>query len=175
MNASGRGAVLVAIAAVLVFLILQGAADSPQFPVATGAAAEATPTPEAELEVEPDDTVPVTTETVEVDTSQARNNNEVSVLVANGTDVSGQASRLPSALRNQGFITREPRTADPQTASTIFYRPGFAAEATVVRSVLGGSTPIAPMPEPDPFLGEGIDLAPVDVLVLVGADDLSTS
>ena len=56
-----------------------------------------------------------------------------------------------------------------------FYRPGFAAEATVVRTVLGVATPIAPMPEPDLFIGDGIDLAPVNVLVLVGADDLAQS
>lgn len=173
MNSAARGAVLVVIAAVLGFLVLRGAADVTQTPIAAAGAVTA-PTPTS-VEVSPDDTVPVTTPTVVVDASQARPNNQVSVLVANGTDVSGQASRLTSALRNKGFLTREPRNADSQAASTIFYRPGFAAEATIVRSVLGGSTPIAPMPEPDPILGEGIDLAPVDVLVLVGADDLATS
>lgn len=165
---------LIAIAALLVFLVLRGAADSGQIPIETGAGAQATvtPTPDPLATVEG---VPVTTPTVEVDTSTARNNSEVSVLVANGTDVTGQASRLTSTLRNQGFMTREPRNADPQPTSTIYYRPGFAAEATVVRSVLGGTTPIAPFEVPDPFIGEGIDLAPVDVLVLVGADDLADS
>lgn len=173
MNSAARGAILVVIAAVLGFLVLRGSADITQTPI-TVASGGAVPTPTL-VEVSPEDTVPVTTPTVVVDASQARPNNQVSVLVANGTDVSGQASRLTSALRNKGFLTREPRNADDQAASTIFYRPGFAAEATIVRSVLGGSTPIAPMPEPDPILGEGIDLAPVDVLVLVGADDLATS
>lgn len=165
---------MVAIAALLVFLVLRGAADNTQIPVAAGPAPEPTATLAPEPEVSPDDTIDVGADgTVEVDTSTARNNNEVSVIVANGTDVSGQASRLTSSLRNQGFITREPRNADPQAASTIFYRPGFAAEAAVVRSVLGRSTPIAPMPEPDPVLGDNIDLSQVDVLVLVGADDLA--
>ncbi len=178
MNASAtRGAVLVAIAAVLVFLVLRGAADNSQFPLETGASAQPTATPEdgADGEAVDGEVDPDTTATVEVDTSTARNNSEVSVLVANGTEVTGQASRLTSALRNQGFMTREPRNADQQPASTIYYRPGFAAEAVVVGAVLGGSTPIAPMPEPDPFIGEGIDLVPVDVLVLVGADGLSQS
>jgi len=174
MNSSaGRGAVLVVIAVLLGFLILRGAADNTQVPLTTGAVAQPTATPA--VEVAPEDAVPVTTPTVVIDASQARNNSEVRVLVANGTDVSGQASRLTSSLRNQGFATREPRNADGQTASIIYYRSGFAAEATIVRSVLGGSTPIAPMPEPDPAIGEGIDLGPVDVLVLVGADELSTS
>lgn len=174
-SSAARGAVLVAVAALVVFLVLRGAADNTQFPLATGPVVEPTPTVEAELEITPEDSVAVGAETVEVDISNARDNSEVSVLVANGTTVTGQASRLTSQLRNQGFMTREPRTADIQTTSTIFYRPGFAAEAAVVRNVLGVETPIAPLAEPDPIIGEGIDLVPVDVLVLVGADDLSQS
>lgn len=171
-----RGAVILAIAAVLGFLILRGAADTAPSAVAQVVTqAEPTATPEPlDLELE-DEGVTVTESTTEVDVTTARPNNEVTVLVANGTEVRGQASRLTSTLRNQGFLTREPRNAETQTASTIFYRPGFAAEAAVIRSELGGSTPIAPMPEPDPVLGEGIDLAPVDVLVLIGDDELSTS
>ena len=113
--------------------------------------------------------------TTAVDLTTARPNSEVAVLVVNGTAVSGQASRLTSQLQNQGFVTREPKNTTSQPASVIYYRPGFAAEATVIRNVLGQDTPIAPMPEPDPFLGDDIDLAPVNVLVLVGADELSTS
>ena len=175
MSSSARGAILIIVAALLAFLVLRGAADNSQFPVATGPVAQPTASVEPELEVAPDDVVDVGPDTVEVDTSLARDNSEVAVLVANGTDVTGQASRLTSQLRNQGFMTREPRNADNQTASTIFYRPGYAAEATVVRTVLGVATPIAPMPEPDPFIGEGIDIVPVNVLVLVGADDLAQS
>ncbi len=170
-----RGAVLVAIAALLAFLILRGAADNTQFPVVNASAAQPTATP-AEPVVEPNDTVDVVDETAVVDTGTARNNNEVSVLVVNGTNVSQQASRLTSALRNQGFLTLDPRNADdPQAASVIFYRPGYAAEAAVVRSVLGGSTPIAPMPDSDPLLGANIDLSLVNVLVLIGDDDLADS
>ena len=137
MSSSARGALLVAVAALLAFLVLRGAADNSQFPLATGPVAEPTTAVEPEPEITPDDAVEVGPGTVEVD----------------------QASRLTSQLRNQGFMTREPINADDQAASTIFYRPGFAAEATVVRTVLGVATPIAPMPEPDPFIGDGIDLA----------------
>lgn len=167
-----RGAVLVALAALLGFLVLLGAADNEQIPLSAGAGAQPTATPDVAPTSE---AVPVSTPTTVVITGDARDNSQVSVLVANGTDVAGQASRLTSALRNQGFVTREPRNANAQPTSSIFYRPGYAAEATVVRNVLGGTTPIAPMPEPDPFLGEGIDLAPVNVLVLVGDDALATS
>lgn len=172
-SSATRAALLVAVAALLGFLILRGAADNAQFPVTTGGAAAATAIPD--VEVDPENSVAVSETPTVLVLPAARNNNEVSVLVANGTAVSGQASRLTSALRNQGFITKEPRNADDQPASTIFYRPSFAPEAQVVRNILGGSTPIAPMPDPDPILGEDIDLGDVNVLVLVGADDLSTS
>jgi len=175
MSSASRGAALVAIAALLCFLVLRGAADSTQVPVASEPALPPTPTALPDLEVDSQDTVDVGAPTIEVDVSTARPNNQVSVLVANGTEVSGQASRLTSALRNQGFLTREPRNSEGQAASTIFYRPTFAAEATVVRSVLGGATPIAPMPEPEPDVGDNIDLAEVDVFVLVGDDDLANS
>jgi hypothetical protein len=85
MNPAARGAILVVVAALLGFLILRGAADITQTPIAV-ASAGAAPTPTL-VEVSPDDTVPVTTPTVVIDASQARPNNQVSVLVANGTDV----------------------------------------------------------------------------------------
>ncbi len=171
MNASvARGAVLVVVAALLGFLILRGAADGSQIPVSSGPIA--VPTVVANTTSEP---VPIETPTLVVVTEDAREPNQVRVLVANGTDVPGQASRLTSALRNQGFLTQEPRNSNSQATSTIYYRPSYAAEATVVRDVLSTSTPIAPMPVPDPFIGEGIDLGNIDVLVLVGADELSTS
>lgn len=169
-----RGAVLVAFAALLGFLVLRGAADNAQFPVSTGAAAEVTAEPE--VEVTPDNGVAVVTPTTVIVTDPPRLNSEVSVLVANGTSVSGLARRLTSQLLNLGFLTREPKNADdPQVASKIYYRPGYAAEATVVRDSLGGVTPIEPMPEPDPFVGVGVDLGPVNVLVLVGDDELAAS
>lgn len=170
-----RGAVLVAVAALLGFLVLRGAADNTQVPVtATTSIFEPTATVVFDT-VEPE-VVPVTTPTVVVDVTTARDNNQVSVLVVNGTDVSGQAGRLSSSLRNQGFIAREPRNGTAQATSVIYYRPTFQAEAAVVRNILSTpNTPIAPMPLPDPFLGDGVDLAEVDVLILIGADDLSTS
>ena len=166
-----RGAVLVALAVLLGYLILGGVADLDFTPVTSGNNVQPTATRTAvEDETE---TVPVAQPT-EVNTDLARPNSEVAVLVANGTEISGQALRLTDRLRNQGFNTRQPQNANQQPASVIYYRPGFAPEATVVRIVLNVTTPIAPMPEPDPNIGDGIDLGPVDVLVLVGADELST-
>lgn len=105
----------------------------------------------------------------------ARPNGQVVVLVANGTTVPNQAGRLTDRLRNQGFSTRNPKTATPQTESVIYYRPGFAPEASAVATALGAETPIVAMPVPDPPIGDTIDLVPVNVLVLIGPDALSAS
>ena len=175
MNASPvRGAILVALAVVVGFLVLRGVADREQIPLSTGAPVTvATPTPEPTTDI---GTATLPTPEPVVDLSSARPNAQVSVLVANGTDVSGQAGRLTDVLRNQGFNTRQPKNADTRPTSVIYYRPGFDVEAEVVRDVLQSpNTPIAPMPVPDPVVGTDIDLGPVDVFVLVGGDALSTS
>ena len=174
MNASPiRGAILVALAAVLGFLILQGVTDREQVPIASAdPIVVATTTPESTADI---GTAVLPTPEPVMDTSSARPNAQVSVLVANGTDVSGQAGRLTDVLRNQGFNTRQPRNADTRPTSVIYYRPGFEVEAQVVRNMLQTTTPIAPMPVPDPVVGADIDLGPVDVFVLVGGDALSTS
>lgn len=170
-----RGAILVALAVLLGFLILRGTTDRTEIPITAGqapvveATVEPTPTPESGIVALP--TVPPA-----ADTSTARPNSQVTILVANGTDISGQAGRLTDRLRNQGFNSQPAKNADAQATSTIFYRPGFAVEAEVVRETLGSlTTPVSPMPVPDPSIGTDIDLGNVDVLILVGNDSLAQS
>lgn len=171
-----RGAILVALAVLLGFLILRGTNDRTEIPIVAGqapvvaeATVEPTPTPDNGIAALP--TAPPV-----ADTSTARPNSQVTVLVANGTEVSGQAGRLTDRLRNQGFITQPAKNADGQATSTIFYRPGFAVEAEVVRETLDSlTTPVSPMPVPDPPIGADIDLGNVDVLILVGNDALAQS
>lgn len=165
-----RGAVLVALAALLGFLILRGAADNQQVPV-SATTPQFVVTPTATPDVGP---AVLPTPTV-VDLSTALPRAQVRVLVANGSGVDGQAGRLTDTLRNQGFNTQQPKTGAARTTSVIYYRPGFDVEAEDVRVVLNSQTPVAPIPAPDPIVGDGIDLVNVDVLVLVGSDQLSTS
>lgn len=157
------------LAILLAFLILRGSEDLGLTPIGDGSATDATTTPAAS-DVDTD-AAPIVEPTVV--TAAARANGEVVVLVANGSDVSGEAGRLTDLLRNQGFNTRQPKTAFPLTASVIYYRPSFAAEAMVVRATLNSSTPIAPMPEPDPNVGVDVEIGPVDVLILVGVDGIT--
>ncbi len=177
MNSATRGAVLAIIAVALGFAILNWGADLQPNPVFDpGIFRTPEPTAEAddsELSDVESESAPVVDPTAVVDVTQARPNSQVAVLVANGTDVAGQAARLTDRLRNQGFNTREPRSASLQTSSVIYYRAGFEAEAAVIVAALNTTTPTAPMP-PTLSIGADVDLGPVDVLVLIGADPLST-
>lgn len=171
-----RGAFLVALAVLLGFLILNFGADlNPTIgTVTTATEPVATEVPDETLETDTG-AVAVDDAAAPLDDTPARPNGQVVVLVANGTTVPNQAGRLTDRLRNQGFNTRNPKTATVQSASVIYYRPGYAPEAQVVAQVLAADTPIVPMPVPDPPIGDTIDLVPVNVLVLVGPDSLSSS
>ena len=175
MGASAiRGAVLVLLAAVLGFLILRGVEARQEVPVVAGQAVTAA-TPAAVVATPTPGTAAVAVPTTDVSTSRARG--EIRVLVANGTDVSGQAGRLTDVLRNQGYNTRSAVNGDAPAVGTslIYYRPGFAAEAELVRQDLNTQTVVAPMPVPDPIIGADVELISVDVFVWVGPDELSTS
>lgn len=177
MNSSaGKGAILALLAAALGFLILNFGADLPVAEVVKEGAFSAQPTadvvePDGDGSIEGEVALPEPTSIVEA----ARPPGDVTVLVANGSGEPGQARRLTDTLRNQGFAMRNPKDSVPLTASVIYYRPGFAAEAEAVKEALATSTPVAPMPVPDPLVGETVDLVPVEVLVLIGGDALSTS
>lgn len=170
-----RGAILVALAVLLGFLILRGVTDRTEIPLTTTGTVATAPTPTPTPSVDAGSTAPLPTPTAVIDTSNARPNAQISVMVANGTEVSGQAGRLTDILRNQGFTTQAARNANAQPASVIYYRPSFNVEAQVVRDALGTLTPIAPMPVPDPNVGDDIDLGNVDVFVLIGDDALARS
>lgn len=172
-----RGAFLVVLAVLLGFLILNFGADLNTTVSDVGASSDPVEAATVDPLADPADTgaVAVDEPTPLPDTSAARPNGQVVVLVANGTTVPNQAGRLTDRLRNQGFSTRNPKTATPQTASTIYFRPGYAPEASVVAQVLATDVPIVPMTVPDPPIGDTIDLVPVHVLVLVGPDSLSSS
>lgn len=127
----------------------------------------------------------LTTGSIEVDTeaapivepteipAAARPNTQVRVLVVNGTDVAGEAARLNGILRNDGFNVRTPRNANPHATSLIYYRSGFGSEAEVVRAALSAGTQPQPMPQPDPVIGDGVDLAVTDILVVIGGDNFA--
>ena len=89
------------------------------------------------------------------------------VLVANASGVSGAAGKITTQLKDKGYTTL-PATNAKQTGvatTTVYYQPGYEAQAGQVAQSLGVTTTAAmPSPPPVASLGEA------DVLVVVGKD-----
>ena len=105
---------------------------------------------------------------------ECRDPSEISVLVANGTDVSGAAGRLSGELNAANYVTLAPVNASAQTGSAFYYRAGYEVDAQCIARLLGESEkPLWPMPDPPPG-GITLDtLGNAYVLVLIGPDSLA--
>lgn len=144
-----------------VFFILYIFADDPATgPTTTVEAADTTTTTEDSSTTSSGDT---TTTSTTVDTSTTvpvRPPSEVSVLVLNSMGLDGAASRLTAELSAEGYQTLTPGNYDPeQDPSRVWYRDGYAAEATNLLVFIPGATVES---IPDEAIGEGANV----VLVL---------
>ena len=105
---------------------------------------------------------------------ECRDPSTISVLVANGTDVSGAAGRLSGELNTANYVTLPPVNASPQTGSAFYYRAGYEVDAQCIARLFGESEkPLWLMPDPPPG---GITLETLGnafVLVLIGPDSLA--
>lgn len=101
-------------------------------------------------------TVPTTSTSEQV---EVRPPSEVVVVVLNSLGLDGAAGRMTSKLAEAGYQTLTPDNFDPeQNPSRIWYREGFAAEASVIEELLPGAT-VEPIP--DESLQEGADVVVV--------------
>jgi hypothetical protein len=98
----------------------------------------------------------------------ARPPGEVTVIVANTTDIAGAAGTLSDALAAESYVLAEPTDADPPLeASQVLYTPGFEREAAAVAAAVGISPDaVAPAPDPPPVQETGN----AQVLVMLGSD-----
>lgn len=111
-------------------------------------------------------TAPAATSTI----PPARAPGDVSVLVANGTDIRGLAGATATALRGIGYNTLSPTdTSQPVDATKVLFSAGYEAEARTVATSLQlpptaveGVNPASPPPIAD-TLG-------ANVIVLLGGD-----
>jgi LytR cell envelope-related transcriptional attenuator len=93
---------------------------------------------------------------------------EVTVLVANTTDVSGAAGGLTDNLVGKGYQAAPPTDGQPALEQTqVLFVEGFEAEAQAVAATVGApAEAVQPMPATPP-VG---DLAGAQVLVMLGSD-----
>lgn len=103
--------------------------------------------------------------------SDARPPAEVTVLVANGSGVSGAAQEFTDTLNTAGYVTAPAANADRKdySTTTVFFVGEEQAEAAAVATALG-LDPSAVQPMPDPPPTEDGDLRNATVLVVLGTD-----
>ena len=102
-------------------------------------------------------------------------NNEVNVLVANGTGERGVAGTVRDRLTATGYIgvvSNAPSTA----AAVVFYQPGFSANARQVAEVLGAPPDVVTAAPTDGTIAVNADaindgrLAAANIIVIIGDD-----
>lgn len=152
------GGILVVGAAVF-FLLYLFADDPGTGPTTLPLGAETTSTGGETTTTPPDittTTVPATTTSTQV---PVRPPSEVTVQVLNSIGIDGAAGRLTSDLGAAGYQTVSPDNFEPeQDPSRIWYREGFAAEASSLLEFMPGAT-VEPIP--DDTIGEGADIVMV--------------
>ena len=99
--------------------------------------------------------------------------NEVNVLVANGSGVSGAAGKVTDMLSPLGWAMESPANADKTSVTGIYYKTGFSSDAEVIQEHFGEAPsilsqfPAGGLSVPDGTL-DRIDNA--DIVVVLGSD-----
>lgn len=159
-----RGVALIATAVIIGLFVLRNGFESPDggptiVPSTESADETTASTAPGEGEGQPTDTTAPPT---------ARPPAEVTVIVANTTDIAGAAGGLSENLVGQGYKTATPTDADPALEQTqVLFVEGFELEAQAVATAIAApAESVQPMPNPVPVA----DLAGAQVLVMLGAD-----
>jgi len=98
---------------------------------------------------------------------------QVTVFVANGSNVGGLAGRVSRFLRVDGYQTTSPGNAYRTSLSTIYYREGFLGDARAVGTTLSLPADEVPMPDSIDFVAPSTvqRVRDVDVVVVIGSTD----
>lgn len=155
-----RGAALVVVAVLLGLVLLRNGLDTSEVVTSSrddteddgGDAGEAI-----------DDGTETTETTVPVKTPA-----EVTVIVLNGTSVSGAAGKYSTAIGSAGYQMLEPGDASTKIPVTaVFFTQGFEREAAAVALAAGAPATVTPAALPAPPPGE---VGAANVVVVIGAD-----
>ncbi len=179
-NAARGVMVIVAAVAVGLLLMFRGindsgddtAAESTEAPVETGGEGE-------ELVAAGDTSTTVPTEDTSAETTSTtvsappRDPSEVKVLVLNGTDddnrTAGVAGAGTDVLKPSNYVVLEPKDADVNGPSAVFYAEGYLAEANAVAAVFGVD-PVAVVQPLDPTAAPIVDTQGANIVVRIGSD-----
>ena len=99
--------------------------------------------------------------------------NEVKVLVANGSGVSGAAGKVTDMLSPLGWAMESPANADKTSISGIYYKTGYAHNARLIQDHFGedpsilSQFPTGSLAVPDSSL-DRVDNA--DIVIILGSD-----
>lgn len=186
-GAAVRGAVVIGIALVIGFLLLQQGVGDDDLLVESEAASNASETGttgggDGDGDTGTDTGESDTGTTASTDPSNAgsvpapvttlpapRPANEVKVVVANAASIAGAAGRATEELRALGYTTLEATNADEAAdTSTLLYAEGYESEALAMAAEIGlDPANIAPMPDPVPVSEPP---AEANLVLLLGRD-----
>ena len=99
--------------------------------------------------------------------------NEVKVLVANGSGVSGAAGKVTDMLSPLGWAMESPATAEKASAPRIYYRTEYVADAKVIVDHFGEFADILEaMPPGGPAVPPNAEerVANADIVLILGSD-----
>ena len=98
---------------------------------------------------------------------------QVTVFVANGSNVGGLAGKVTRLLGLDGYQTTSPGNAYRASLSTIYYREGFLGDARAVSTTLSLPADEVPMPELINFVAPStVDrVLAADVVLVIGSTD----
>ena len=128
----------------------------------------AAPTPGAASPTSPTSTTSSsTTTTTSTTTTVPAATIDLRVVIANGTDEAGLATRVSDMLSSRGYAdTHATDTASPAEATVIYYAPGLKDDAAAVAGVLELWAALEPLPAADPPAdGSGVT---ADLLIVFG-------
>ncbi len=157
-----KGAILALVAIAIGVLVLALALDGPSgSETATTTTTTTTTT-----------TLPETTTTT-APTPTVRAPSQVTLVIANGTDVDGAAGKLTDTLKGLGYITEQAHnTTEPQNTYNIFYLPGWEEEAKVVARAIGAinDQAVNTLVQPLPINYEFAEVGDSVIVIIIGKD-----
>lgn len=162
-NPAVRGGLLIGLAIVIGIVLLQ-VIDDGSGPIGDGGATTTTAIVTTTTRSSSTTTRP-STSTTRKTSGTTRPNSQVTVLVQNGSGVTGAAAQMTDRIRAAGYQTLTPATAAATvTGTTVYYATGYNRECAAVATIVGPTAKSAPMPTPVPAGAER-----ANCLVVLGA------